>query len=212
MSIADYDARSTALLLLDPYNDFLTEGGKLFPRFQAVAEANNLVPNLVALTETARDFGIQVMYVPHRRWRTGDFEAWAFPNPSQLERMETHTFEDGTWGGQFRDDLLPELGDVIIAEHWAQNGFVNTDLALQLQQHGVTHTILAGMVANTCIESTGRYAMELGHHVTLVSDATAAVTPEMMHAAHVLNGPTYAHSIVTTEELTAALRESRGCR
>ncbi|WP_412161691.1 isochorismatase family cysteine hydrolase [Curtobacterium flaccumfaciens] len=212
MTIADYDARSTALLLVDPYNDFLSAGGKLWPRFQSVVEANDVILNLVELTETARDVGMQVMYVPHRRWRDGDFDAWAFPNPAQLERIDTHTFEDGTWGGQFREDLLPELGDVIVSEHWAQNGFVNTDLALQLQQHGITHTILAGMVANTCIESTGRYAMELGFHVTLVSDATAAATPAMLHAAHVLNGPTYAHSIVTTAPLTAALRESRGCR
>jgi hypothetical protein len=41
-------------------------------------------------------------------------------------------------------------------------------------------------VANTCIESAGRFAMELGYHVTLVTDATAAFSPEMMHAAHKL--------------------------
>jgi hypothetical protein len=28
----------------------------------------------------------------------------------------------------------------------------------------------------------------------------------MMHAAHELNGPTYAHSIVTTEQLIATLK------
>jgi hypothetical protein len=39
-------------------------------------------------------------------------------------------------------------------------------------------------VANTCIESTDRFAMELGYHVNLVTDATAAFSQEMMHAAH----------------------------
>ena len=47
--------------------------------------------------------------------------------------------------------------------------------------------------------------MELGYHVTLVTDATAAFTKEMMHAAHELNGPTFAHAILTTAELVAAL-------
>jgi hypothetical protein len=28
--------------------------------------------------------------------------------------------------------------------------------------------------ANTCVESTGRFGMEFGYHVTLVKDATAA--------------------------------------
>jgi nicotinamidase-related amidase len=48
--------------------------------------------------------------------------------------------------------------------------------------------------------------MELGYHVTLVRDATAARRPEMMHAAHELNGPTYAHAILTTRELVTAFQ------
>jgi nicotinamidase-related amidase len=55
------------------------------------------------------------------------------------------------------------------------------------------------------MEPTARYTMELGYHVTLVRDATAAFTKEMMHAAHKLNGPTYAHAILKTGELVAAL-------
>jgi len=41
--------------------------------------------------------------------------------------------------------------------------------------------------------------------VTLVKDATAAFSQEMMRAAHVLNGPTFTHQILTTAELVAAL-------
>jgi len=74
-----------------------------------------------------------------------------------------------------------------------------------LKQKGITHVIVVGLLANTCIESTARFAMELGYHVTLVRDATAAFSHEMMHAAHELNGPTYAHSIPTTAEVIAAL-------
>jgi nicotinamidase-related amidase len=58
-----------------------------------------------------------------------------------------------------------------------------------------------------CIESIARYAMELGYHVALVKDVTAAFKREMMHAAHELNGPTYAHSIVDTRELIQALHQ-----
>jgi nicotinamidase-related amidase len=74
-----------------------------------------------------------------------------------------------------------------------------------LRQRGVTHVIVVGLLANTCIESTARYAMEFGYHVTLVRDATAAFTKEMMHATHELNGPTFAHAILTTAEVIAAL-------
>ena len=41
--------------------------------------------------------------------------------------------------------------------------------------------------------------------MTLVRDATAAFSHEMMHAAHELNGPTFAHAILTTADVIAAL-------
>ncbi|MFD0493366.1 MULTISPECIES: isochorismatase family cysteine hydrolase [Streptomyces violaceusniger group] len=105
-----------------------------------------------------------------------------------------------------RPSFRPGPGEVVVREHWAHSGFANTDLNMQLKQHGITHVILIGLLANTCIESTGRFAMELGYHVTLVRDATAAFKPEMMHSAHELNGPTFAHAILTTKELLTALR------
>jgi nicotinamidase-related amidase len=46
--------------------------------------------------------------------------------------------------------------------------------------------------------------MELGYHVTLVPDATAAFSHEAMHA-HEINSRTFAHAILTTDELIAAL-------
>jgi nicotinamidase-related amidase len=61
------------------------------------------------------------------------------------------------------------------------------------------------MVANTCVESTARFGMELGYHVTLIKDATAAFTPAGMHAAHEVNGPSFAHAILNTDELLANL-------
>ncbi|MFB4278077.1 MULTISPECIES: cysteine hydrolase [unclassified Nonomuraea] len=199
-----YDPRHTAVLLVDPYNDFLSEGGKIWPRVASVAQQVGLLDHLRSVIASAREAGVRVMIVPHRRWEPGDYETWDHPNPTQRAIMERHSFARGTWGGEFHPDFQPQPGDVVAREHWAQSGFANTDLDFQLKQHGITHVVLVGLLANTCIESTGRFAMELGYHVTLVRDATAAFLPEMMHAAHELNGPTFAHAITTTGELTAA--------
>jgi len=76
-----------------------------------------------------------------------------------------------------------------------------------LKQHGTGKVIVIGLLANACIESTGRYAMELGYHVTLVKDATAAFSKDRMHEAHALNGPNFAHAILTTNELMEALHK-----
>jgi len=68
--------------------------------------------------------------------------------------------------------------------------------------------IAIGLLANTCIEATSRYAMELGYHVTLVKDATAAFSKDRIHVAHELNGPNLAHAILTTTELVDALHSN----
>ncbi|QCP53121.1 cysteine hydrolase [Trinickia violacea] len=205
MSNVTYDAKSTALLFVDPYNDFLSEGGKVWPFIKDIAEEVGLLDNLRTINKAVRDAGIQVVVVPHRRWQPGDYECWCHPSPSQRKVMQGHHFARGEWGGEWHPEFAPQPGDIVAHEHWGSSGFANTDLDFQLKQHGISHVVVVGLLANTCIEATARYAQELGYHVTLVRDATAALQREMMHAAHELNGPTYAHSIVTTRELVEAI-------
>ena len=109
------------------------------------------------------------------------------------------------WGGDWHPDLEPQPDDVVVQHHWGQNGFANTDLDLQLKQRGIEKIIVAGMVANTCVEGTARCGAQLGYHVTLVRDATAAFSSDAMRAAHDINGPTFAHAILLTDEVIAAL-------
>jgi nicotinamidase-related amidase len=201
MSTTTYPADRTAYLLVDPYNDFLSEDGKVYPFIQAVANEVGLLDNLRKLDREVRSQGIPVFYVPHRRWQQGDYEGWSHPNPNQMKVFKGHHFARGEWGGEWHPDFIPKTGDTIVQEHWGSSGFANTDLDFRLKQQGITHVIVVGLLANTCIECTARYASEMGYHVTLVRDATAAFKREMMHAAHELNGPTFAHAIVTTDEL-----------
>jgi hypothetical protein len=54
----------------------------------------------------------------------------------------------------------------------------------------------------------GTYAMQLGTDFVGYrnQDTTAAFSADRMHAAHELNGPTFAHDILTTEELCRGWR------
>lgn len=205
MPDSPYARAQTALLLVDPYNDFLSEGGRVFPLLKELAGKIGLLDNLRALDRAIRAAGIQVAIVPHRRWEPGDYETWDHPSPSQRKIMQIHHFARGAWGGEWHPDFVPQPGDIVAQEHWGSSGFANTDLDMRLKQRGITHVIIVGLLANTCIEATARYAQELGYHVTLVRDATAALHPEGMHAAHDINGPTFAHAILTTAEVIAAL-------
>ena len=41
MTNLKFDKENTALLVIDPYNDFISEGGKLWDRIKSVAEARS---------------------------------------------------------------------------------------------------------------------------------------------------------------------------
>jgi nicotinamidase-related amidase len=165
------------------------------------AEAVGFYDNMRELIPAVRAARIQVIIVPHHRWRESDYKGWKYMNPSQIQAYQAQGFAAGTWGGEFHPEFGPRDDDVVVLEHWAQSGFANVDLDSQLKQRGIQKIILVGMVANTCVEGTARLGMELGYHVTLIKDATAAFSHEGMHAAHEVNGPLFVHAILTTEEL-----------
>ena len=200
MADLKFDKNTTALLIIDPYNDFISEGGKIWDRIKNVAEANNCVPNMSNVMNASRKAGLRVFYAPHHRYRSGDYETWKYIAPIQKAGWMSKVFENGTWGGEIRAEFAPQPGDTVAQEHWCSSGFANTDLDLQLKKHGIHQLIVIGLIAHTCVESTVRFAAELGYEVTLVKDATADYGDEFMHAALVTNLPNYANAIVTTKE------------
>jgi ureidoacrylate peracid hydrolase len=202
-----YDKQITALLVIDPYNDFISEGGKIWDRIKAVAEANHCVVNMLQVLNAARQAKLRVFYAMHRRYRPGDYENWKYIAPIQRAAWTHKSFEYGTWGGEFRSEFQPEPGEIVVAEHWCSSGFANTDLDLQLKRYGIHQLIVIGLIAHTCIEATVRFATELGYEVTVIRDATADYTDEMMHAALDINLPNYANAIVTTTEIIDAISQ-----
>jgi ureidoacrylate peracid hydrolase len=200
-----YDQDITALLVIDPYNDFISEGGKVWNRLRAVAEANRCVPHMLQVLQAARGARLRVFYALHRRYRPGDYETWKYIAPVQKAAWVHKTFEYGTWGGEIRTEFAPQPGDVVALEHWGSSGFANTDLDLQLKRHGIKRLIVIGLIAHTCVEATVRFAAEMGYDVTMVKDATADYSDDEMHAALDVNIPNYASAVVTTQEVVGAI-------
>lgn len=205
MTELEYCKEITGLVVIDPYNDFISEGGKVWDRIKNVAEANDCVPNMSRVATAARKAGIRIFYAMHHRYRAGDYETWKYIAPIQKAAWTRKTFEYGTWGGEIRHEFTPQPGDILAQEHWCSSGFANTDLDLQLKKHGVHKLIVIGLIAHTCVEATVRYAAELGYDVTVVKDATASYSDEHMHAALDVNIPNYASSILTADELVDAI-------
>ena len=83
MADISYQKDLTALLVIDPYNDFISEGGKIWDRIKDVAEANQCVPHMLQVLNAARKAKLRVFYALHHRYRPGDYETWKYIAPIQ---------------------------------------------------------------------------------------------------------------------------------
>jgi nicotinamidase-related amidase len=71
-------------------------------------------------------------------------------------------------------ELIPELNQqpsdhLVTKRTWG--AFTNTDLDRYLKQNGVTQVVVIGVATTAGVESTARFAHELGYNVSLAVDA-----------------------------------------
>ncbi len=205
MTVYDYDRRRTGVLLVDPLNDFLADEGKLFAAHRGGRAGSrpeepvspNWCPPLVRSTCRCSMFRTTAGH----RGCTSPFH----PNPSQRS-VDKHQLLADAFGGDCIPPLRPVLGHGRRAALGPERVRQHRPGDAPASSEAYGYVIVIGLLANTCIETTAKYAMELGFHVSLVTDAAAAYSSELMRAAHELNGPTYAHVITDTKSAVAALK------
>jgi nicotinamidase-related amidase len=66
--------------------------------------------------------------------------------------------------------------------------------------------IIAGLTSQTCVEGTGRDALEAGYHVTFLSDAVADFTEAAHRAALDISYPTFGHETLTVDAFLDAVQ------
>ena len=143
-----YNQQRTALLVIDPYNDVIAEGGKVGDRLQAVATANRCVPHRVQVLHAARQAWLRVFSALPRRHCPGDYKTWKSIAPVQEAAWSHTTFAHGTWGGESRCACAPHPGDIVALKHGGSSGFAHTDLDVQRKQHGIYQLIVMGLIAH----------------------------------------------------------------
>src|SRR5215469_6595632 len=93
-----YSSQNAAILIVDPFNDFLSEGGKLWSKTKDTVNAVNLIQKLKSILSAARSCGIKIIYVPHHQTEKGDYLDWKFRAPSHQGSLKYSLFERGRWG------------------------------------------------------------------------------------------------------------------
>jgi nicotinamidase-related amidase len=215
-----YDPATTALVITDPQNDFLSPDGVTWGIVGQSVTDNHTVEHIEALFSTAKANGYQVFISPHYYFPTD--HGWKFEGTLERIMHDIHMFDrmgalnlegfEGS-GADWLEIYKPYIndGETVVASPHKLYGPENNDLMLQLRKRGIDRVILAGMSANLCVEAHMRELLERGFEVIVVKDATAAaITPELGdgYAAAVVNYNFIANDVVTTEEAVARMQGS----
>ncbi|PRY14101.1 isochorismatase family protein [Kineococcus rhizosphaerae] len=212
----------TAVVVTDPQNDVLRPANPAWALLSGALHDNDTVANLQTLLEGAAGSGYGVFVSPHY-----NFDAdlrWRFGGPIETMMHEEKMFSrssalslDGFRGSgaDWLENLAPviEDGKTVVTSPHKIFGPASNDLVLQLRKRGTTRVVLAGMLANLCVESHLRELLEAGFQVAVAADAVAAPRhPDFGdgNTAAQINYRFLTDTVLPTEQVVAALRAGAG--
>lgn len=208
------DKDHTALVLADIQNEFLQPGEQ--PRYYALIEdalkKRNVIAHLEALLKTAQELGYFVLHSPH--WYYPTDGQWVVAPGAIADYLRSIGFcgrkdpvdLEGFHGS--RADYYEPFKKYLMDGHTCTTaphkhfGCEANDLIKQLHMRKVDKVIMAGPVANICLESHMRDIIEAGIEVAMVRDAVAAGVNEEGdgYEAAMINWRFMANAVWTTEE------------
>lgn len=213
------DGNRTAMVIIDPQNDFLSPEGVTWGVVGESVTENNTVDNIERLFRAAKTVGLPVLISPHYYYPSD--HGWQFEgtlealmhNIGMFDRKDPLSLEgfEGSgadWLERYKTYI--EDGSTVVVSPHKVYGPESNDLVLQLRKRNIGKVILAGMSANLCVESHMRELLEQGFEVAVVRDATAAAKlPEGDgYQAAMINFRYLANTVWTTTEAVNAIRES----
>lgn len=198
------DAKTTAILIIDPQNDFLSQGGAVWDLVGDEVKKNDVVNKLKKIKEIAKESGITVFYSPHY-YTEEEYKNWTHINFVDKVMFDRKMFLRGSWGSEFHPDLQPDDNTIVLSPHKGLSNFQTGDINVQLRQRNIKTLIIAGMSANLCVESHVRDAAEHAFDTIVVKDATAGPGDKATEAA-IVNFGFLASEVLTTEELFTRIK------
>ncbi len=215
------NSKTTALVITDPQNDFLSPDGVTWGVVGESVTENNTVEHIEALFKAAKENGIPIFISPHYYYPTD--HGWKFEGTLEKLMHQIKMFDrkgplslEGFRGSGAdwleRYKYIIEDGETVITSPHKVYGPETNDLVLQLRKRGIDRVILGGMSANLCVEAHMRELLEQGFEVTVVKDATAAAKiPELGdgYTTALTNFGFMANAVVTTGEAVEAMRQAK---
>lgn len=213
----EINKKDTAVLVIDPQNDFLSEQGVTWELVGDSVKENKTIENIEQLFKAAKDNGFEVFISPHYYYPTD--HGWKFGGTLEIVMHDIKMFDrsgalnlegfpgsGADWLERYKPYI--EDGKTIVCSPHKVYGPENNDVVLQLRKRRINKVILAGMSANLCVEAHMRELLEVGFEVAVVKDATAGARhPELGdgYKAALINYGYMANAVLSTDEVVEAM-------
>ena len=165
----------TAIVLIGYQNDYFATDGILHNVIEESTKATNVVVNTVNLVQELLHTPALIITTPI--FFTSTYDELVEPVGILNVIKQYGAFQAGSIGSEMTPELVPFKDRITeVPGKRGLNAFSNTELNSLLRSKQITNFVLAGAVTSVCIDSTGRYAHELGYQVSVLSDCTSART------------------------------------
>jgi nicotinamidase-related amidase len=209
----------TALVLVDIQNDFLIEGGRYYVLIEELMKKTDVNGNIEALLKAAKEHGYPVFMSPHyffphdHKGQTGlsPMEDLALHAGVTHRESPLHMNDVPGGGADVPDRFRKYMEDentVVVSRHITYAP--TNDLAYMLRRRKIEKVIMAGPVANLCLEDHMRNLIRDGFETVMVRDAVAAAANEEGSGldAAMINWRFMANAVWTTEETVRRMAEA----
>jgi ureidoacrylate peracid hydrolase len=194
------DPIHAALLIIDVQNYCVSEKAGVSEHFRQ-SFRETVLPNIQRLQSACRRAGIEVAYsVIENMTRDGRDRSLDY-------KISGIDVARGSWDAQIVDEIAAGDDEMVFCKT-SSSVFISTNIDYVLRNLGVRSLMVAGVMADQCVESAVRDACDLGYLVTLVTDACTTKTAER-HKQSLIGIRGYCRQR-TTEELVSEIEALTG--
>ena len=168
----------TALVVIDPQNDFLHEGGWYAQQGIDISHMRRTIEPTKELVAEARRRGVPVVWTRHGYADAAE----AGPFLELRPFLEEGGLRRDTWGWELYEELDVQPEDPIVAKN-RLSAFFNTNLEDVLRGLDVETALIAGVLTNQCVAATSKDAMFRDFKPIVVEECTGTTLPHLHEPA-----------------------------
>jgi nicotinamidase-related amidase len=161
-----------------------------------------LIPNIQKLLHFFRQNRLRIIYLTVGS-KAPDFSD---ATPILLNFFKSVDNREGTRVHEILDELKPEAGEYVLNKT-TNCAFASTSIDHLLRTLGMKYLVFTGVSTNMCVDTTARFAADLGYNCILIEDACSAGKEEY-HRAAIITWQRLWGRLASTEEVIAELKQA----